>query len=211
MQIPKRAFTAFFTAFIVVGLSLVLPKQSLAALYNGSGILGHSDVSGNPIYTASGPNNGPNDHGFNSPFDTALDSSGNRLFVADQNNNRVLVFNLDGSNNISSKTAAKVLGQADLNSFIATTTSTGMSGPKGVAFDSANNRLFVSDTANNRVLVFNTSSISNGQAATAVLGQSGFFGNSPNTSTTTLSSPEGLAFDSSTNRLFVSDTGNNRV
>ncbi|MDR3642532.1 MAG: hypothetical protein P4L74_02800, partial [Candidatus Doudnabacteria bacterium] len=167
--------TLFILSF---NLGLLLPAAVLAVNINASSLLGHVDGSGNPIYTAAGPNNGANSSGFNSPFDAALDTAGHRLFVADQNNNRILVYSLDSNNNISGKTAANVLGQLDFNSFIATTTSSGVSGPKGVAFDSTNNRLFVSDTANNRVLVYNTASISNGQAASHVLGQADFISGS---------------------------------
>jgi len=86
----------------------------------------------------------------NAPQGLALDSQ-NRLFVADTNINRILIFPpippSSGSVGIS---AIDVIGQGDLMS-----QSTSMlNNPSGIAFDAKKNALWVADTRNNRVLRF---------------------------------------------------------
>jgi len=84
-----------------------------------------------------------------------------------------------------------------------------------VAYDSVNNRVFVADYGNNRVLVFSTSTITNGENASGVLGQANYTTNSANQGSTTqqngLSGPVSLVYDSVYKRLFVADGSNNRV
>jgi DNA-binding beta-propeller fold protein YncE len=175
--------------------------------------LGHTDQNGNPIWTAGGQNNGPSAQGLISDTDTVLDPIDHRLFVADQGNNRVLVFNLDSTNSIASTTAAYVLGQPDFISNAAATTQNGMSVPYGLAYDPATGRLFVADDGNARVLVFDasTSTIRDGENAENVLGQSDFVTNSAATTQSGMTQPHGLAYDPATSRLFVADDGPNRV
>jgi len=78
--------------------------------------LGEQDPSDQPVYTKSLANNGPNNRGMSGPNDIAIDTSTHRLFVADYNDNRVLVYRLDSSNNIINRVAINVLGQPDFNS-----------------------------------------------------------------------------------------------
>jgi DNA-binding beta-propeller fold protein YncE len=77
-----------------------------------------------------------------------------RLFFANGAYNRVLVFNLDSTNNLASRTAAFVLGQPDFTSVDAHLTQSGLYNPHGLAYDSTNSRLFVADQNANRVMVF---------------------------------------------------------
>ena len=206
----------YLVLLAVMGIGAFLLCFSLsahAAIYNASGMVGHADQSGNPLYAVSGANNGPNPQGLNGPADVALDTVNHRLFVADPNNARVLVYLLDGTNNFISSTPTYVLGQSDFYSDNVTVSQNHLAYPDGLAYDQMTTRLFVSDQTNNRVLVFNvaTSTITNGENASNVLGQSNY---ATSTSTTTqggLSSPYGLAYDASTTRLFVSDQGNNRI
>jgi DNA-binding beta-propeller fold protein YncE len=82
----------------------------------------------------------------------------------------------------------------------------------GLAFDAANNRLFVSDSMDERVLVFNTSTITNGMSASYVLGQpSTTTCNGSATTQNGLGFPTGLAYDAANSRLFVYDAGVSRV
>jgi uncharacterized protein (TIGR03437 family) len=86
--------------------------------------------------------------------------------------------------------------------------------PGQMAFDS-NGNLYVVDIANNRVLAFKPGSATAGHMADLVIGQQDFQstlgqGNPNGTFTTGLSSPVGLAVDSSGN-VYVADAGNNRI
>ena len=137
------------------------------------------------------------------------DPVANLLFVSDAANNRVLVFN--AANLASGMAASYVLGQATFASSGSATSQTGLSAPAGLAFDPVNNRLFVADEGNNRILEFDVSNLSNGMAASYVLGQPNFTSSSSATSQTGLTSPTNLIYDSVHNQLFVSDSGNNRV
>jgi DNA-binding beta-propeller fold protein YncE len=85
--------------------------------------------------------------------------------------------------------------------------------PVGVSFDEANNRLFVPDIGDNRVLVFNLASgISDGMAASHVLGQPDFSSSNALTTQDGMSDPVGgLAYEPSTKFLYVSDSQNGRV
>lgn len=144
------------------------------------------------------------------PGAVAVDSSG-RLYVADTQNNRVLVYTGPISTGMN---ATAVLGQTD---FSTNTNNSGGLGPRsldvptGVAADSSGN-LYVADTGNNRVLEYN-GPITTNAAAARVFGQPDFSSNGINTggvSNISLNIPLGVAVDSSGN-LYVADNGNNRV
>jgi DNA-binding beta-propeller fold protein YncE len=186
---------------------------------NASNELGQDDgtFAGNVSYTQSGANDSPNAVGFGSGEQDgiAIDSTNHRLFVGDQSNNRVLVFNLNNDNSINSMIASKVLGQANFRASAAATTQAGMSAPAGIAFDAVNNRLFVTDSTNNRVLVYSTSTITNGMNASYELGQpsggSEFTSGSTATTQSGMSAPRQIVFDPTNELLYVAERGNNRV
>jgi len=139
------------------------------------------------------------------PNALAFDSGGN-LWVADQNNNRVLEYKAPFSTH---EAAILVIGQSSFTASGTATTSTGLSGPTGLAFDSSHN-LWVVDMGNSRVLEYKTP-FSTGEAATLVIGQASFTSSDySTTNSTNLSYATGLAFDSSGN-LWVADQGDNRV
>jgi DNA-binding beta-propeller fold protein YncE len=148
--------------------------------------------------------------GMNMPDGLAYDAANHRLFVADSHNGRVTVFNVaPGFTN--DENASNVLGHADFVTGGYTGGQAGMSYPGGLKFDATNNRLFVTDPGNNRVLVFNTTTITNGMNASNVLSQTNFTNNGTATTQAGMSGPFGVEFDATNNRLFVTDSANQRV
>jgi sugar lactone lactonase YvrE len=145
----------------------------------------------------------PSATNMNGPQGIALDSAGG-LIVADQANNRLLYFPPGQT------TATRVYGQA--NSFstkLPSCSSTGLSQPYAVAFDSHDN-LFVSDHVNSRVLFYPSGSTN----PTRVYGQISYtvctqYSGSA-ISAATLSSPLGLAVDTS-GTLYVTEMSTNRL
>ncbi len=139
---------------------------------------------------------------------SAYDTVNNRLFVPDGGNNRVLVYNLaSGSSFINGMSASAVIGQPTFYSSTTGTTAQNFNLPSTVAYDSANQRLFVGDQQNGRVLVFNVAPgfASTGLSASYVLGASGF------TSVGNLGQITGLAYDPNYQRLFVASFNYNSV
>jgi hypothetical protein len=76
-----------------------------------------------------------NPYGFENPYGIAMDETGHRLFVSDYTNNRVLVFNLSNTNAINDYQADYVLGQSTFYSNSSGTSSTTLSNPQGIAYD----------------------------------------------------------------------------
>ncbi|HEX8763313.1 MAG TPA: putative Ig domain-containing protein [Candidatus Saccharimonadales bacterium] len=190
----------------------------VAVITNGEAavaVLGQTTQDGTPSFTTSLKNNhGPTATSMGYPSDTTVDTTNHRVFVADASFNRVLVYNMDASNNLLDKTADAVLGQTDFTS--------GQSGSGatkldcnggyycGLAYDSERQLLFVSGT--HRVQVFDVAAITNGEAAVHVLGQANFTGtNCSATQETICPQGYGLAFDQVNKRLFVPDEDSYRV
>lgn len=106
--------------------------------------------------------------------------------------------------------ADAVLGQPDFTSAIDSVTQSSMSAPGGVTVDNAG-RLWVGDYRAHRVLRFDAAaSKANGAPADAVLGQSNFTTTSFGTNASNFALPYNVFIDSA-GRLWVADTGNNRV
>lgn len=104
--------------------------------------------------------------------------------------------------------ASTALGQSDLTTAEAGAGATGQNDAAGVAFDD-NGMMWVADTFNNRILGYERP-FETGEAATVVIGQSGFDSTAASASQTGLNEPFGLSFDSEGN-MWVADTSNNRV
>ncbi len=175
-----------------------------------SEVLGQTDGSGNLTFLYGGANDAPNSTSFAFPVGMAIDTAGHRLFMVDTGNGRVEIFDLDEDNNFEDYVADYVLGEPNFRTNAGGLTDSTLSGPTDVAFDNANQRLFVADLNNSRVLVFDvaTSTIANGAAATHVLGQPDF--------TTSIvgpgiMSPTAIAHDPESDRLFVSDAANSHI
>ncbi len=153
------------------------------------------------------------------PFAIALDGTGN-LYVADENNNRVLEYNTPfagcGSFPCVGAGANVVFGQG--SSFTGNVCNNGGAGagslcsPVGVAVDGGGN-VYVADFNNNRVLEYNTPLTTN-TVADRVFGQAGSFTsdscNNGGLSGGSLCQPIGVALDSSGD-LYIADNQNSRV
>ena len=160
------------------------------------------------------------------PSGVAADKSGN-LYVADQDNHRVLEFDAPRSNG---QPAHLVFGQPDAASRRsggcggAITNADGLCFPEGIALDGIDS-LYVADRGSNRVLEYlnplapgagtqGTSGSAGDTTADFVFGQNGNFAasarNDGGRTADSLSQPAGVAVDAA-GSLYVADTGNNRV
>lgn len=138
-------------------------------------------------------------------FPTSAVIANGRLLVADQNNNRVLVWNRVPT---TSGTAADlVLGQQDFTTRIDDDEADEMNRPASVWSDGF--RVLVADSGNHRVLYWALFPQDSGAEADYVIGQSGFSRSSSGTSPSTLRTPFGVSADGT--RFYVADSGNNRV
>jgi DNA-binding beta-propeller fold protein YncE len=164
--------------------------------------------------------------GMNTPRSVYFDYSNQRLYVADELNNRVTIYTpgvwANGANAIdmmgqynSASSTASVNYTADGMNNLPHERSIGNAA--GIATDEINHRLFVADAANNRILVFNLTSgnLLVDHTADYVIGQSDFKSKTSSASQSKFGNISigmgGLAFDNTNNRLFVADTDNNRV
>lgn len=178
-------------------------------------VIGQPDFGTSVCNYPTGDATKPNQSSLCYPFGLAVDAQGN-LYVADSANGRVLRFPSPFAYSGSLEKADLVLGQQDFVTQVPDPTQSTMRSPYGLAF-SGNSGLLVSDLALNRVLYFKfstggsfTAGTDNGLAATKVYGQTDFFGLSAGNSVTQLNGPRHIAADTS-GRLYVADTGNNRV
>ena len=164
-------------------------------------------VLGQPNFTSwTGNNGGPSGSTMNYPRGILV--VGTKLFVVDDDNNRVLVWNTIPT--VNGQSADFALGQASLTSVTAGATATTMYNPSDVYSDGT--KLFVSDSINNRVLVWNTIPTASGQAANYALGQPNLTSSTFNNGGLTdavLASPSTISGCGT--RLYVADGGNNRV
>jgi len=157
-----------------------------------------------------------------------------KLFVADTQNHRVLIWNSIPTQN--RQPADVVLGQANFNVAVQPDLTKGASDAHAntllnpVSVSSDGTRLYVADLGNNRVLIWNSIPTSNQKAADVVVGQKDFetsisndaAGLCPSNGTDSTGAPTyparcGKTMDfprfalSDGTRLFIADSGNDRV
>ncbi|MCZ8157250.1 MAG: putative Ig domain-containing protein [Leptospira sp.] len=177
-------------------------------LYYPSGSTTASRVYGQPDFSSSTANNGGiSANSLSNPTGVALDSNGN-VYIADQNNNRILRYTGTDTN------ATTVYGQANFTTSATGVTATTLNTPWMLAIDRSDN-LFVTDYGNRRVLVFPSGSTT----AARVYGQGSFtcgLANTNGSCATTgvtangLNNPRGVSVDAFGN-VYIADTGNNRI
>ena len=192
-----------------------------------SDLLGHETADGAPDFDSRIPQGRLDGRSLAAARAVALDPMDHRLFVADEYNHRVVVWQLDELNRVSNRSARWVLGQPDLrSSFMQPASATNMTVPLAVAYDTGSKRLFVGDGYHNRVLVYDGApgTLTTGMPASVVVGQQDFesvefgagrtqldFGVRMGRGIASNILPMGLAIDEPGQRLFVSDGENNRV
>jgi hypothetical protein len=147
---------------------------------------------------------GTSDAGFNENVHMSVCSNGN-MFVADRNNNRILVYNRVPTAN---GTAADfVIGQPDFSTNTAATTANGLNHPYA-AYCMAN-KLFVIEQGNHRILVFDPIPTASNPVASYVIGQPDFVTGTAGCTASSLNSPYEILRHGDT--FFVADGGNQRV
>ncbi len=198
MKNLSRLLTAYLLLFVFLFLNL---STGVFALANGDDAV---ELIGQPDYFTKIV--GSDADSFAWPNGVSIDSVNHRMFVSDKLNHRVMVFNLDSSNQLVDAVADNILG-------------TGASGtsinqlwdPNSTIYDSTNDWLFVSDLYNNRVMIFDVASIVDGEDAIYVLGQADFDNKLVGGGASGLYYPDSVAYDPGNDILYVADTGNNRV
>ncbi|MBI2686926.1 MAG: hypothetical protein HYX27_11475 [Acidobacteria bacterium] len=170
-------------------------------------VLGQTDFTKNEVKAT------PSAAALRSP--TAVASDGNRLAVADTDNNRVLLWNSIPSSN--TQPANIVLGQENFTTGTAPRGIPGqrMRGPQGVWIQ--DQRLFVADSGHSRVLIWNSFPTRNFQPADIVIGQPDFNTNVELDLSRTKIDPKDnnlvnpVSVTSDGQRIYVADLGQNRV
>ena len=192
-------------------------------------VIGQPDFTKNSIPSG----NVPNDKSMRGPQGVWIQNG--KLFVADTQNHRVLIYNSIPTSNGAA--ASVVLGQKDFSTFVepdltratAETAANNLINPVAVSSDGI--RLYVTDLGHNRVLMWNSIPTSNQAPADVVLGQVNMTSAIANDSTHGLCEANGKDADgkdtfpksclatmdfprfalSDGKKLFIADGGNDRV
>jgi sugar lactone lactonase YvrE len=188
----------------IAGQHRILRFASSAAVANGANA---EAVIGQTDYTSA--TSGISAATLHRPQGIDVDSAG-RLWVADYQNFRVLMFEDAANLPEFGATADLVLGQPDFDTRTAGTNQITMRGPFGVHADAAG-RLWVADFLNHRVLRFDAAAtLGDGAPATAVLGQPDFDTGTEGTNNLAMYGPAAVLLDPA-GRLWVAEVANHRV
>lgn len=165
-------------------------------------VLGQTDFTSNSTGTTKGK--------FSNVIRGIFVDNQGRLIVADQNNNRVFVWNTIPTTNGAEPDL--VLGQADFTSVLAnrggSVAANTLSGPSAAYSDGT--KLYILDRNNDRVLIWSTFPTQNGQAATIAVGASDLVTNPTDAcNASTLSDPYGMTVYGT--KLLVADRTQNRI
>ena len=168
---------------------IVAPKRFPSLLYlsdSANHRILRWDFTTNTSQVVAGISNvfGPDSVHLNNPFGLALDERTNALYIADQSNNRIQKYDMNGQ-----YPSATVVGWGQLNA------------PTGVQLDSSGLNMFIADTLNHRVLLWLNRALQG-----RIIAGNGF----ANNSMFQLNTPTQIRFDSEYN-LYVADTGNSRI
>lgn len=159
-------------------------------------------VAGSGLQGYAGDGGAATSAGLCSPSGVVVDAAGN-FYIADTCNNRIR--KVTASTGIISTVAGN--GTAGYSGDAGAATSAELSGPLGVAVDSAGN-IYIADRTNNRVREV---AVSTGIISTvAGNGIAGYSGDGGMAASAELNSPGGVTVDSAGN-IYIADTTNNRA
>jgi sugar lactone lactonase YvrE len=182
----------------------ILRYANVAKLANGAAA---EAVIGQTSYTTTAP--GATASTLHPPRGLHVDTAG-RLWVADSDNHRVLMYENAATLPEFGATPDLVLGQPNFTTVASDLSQTRMNGPRGVFVDAADN-LWVAEYDNSRVLKFaNVSNLANGAATTTVLGQPNFTSSLPATTAAGVKFASAVLVDAA-GSLWVADYLNFRV
>ncbi|MBN1383307.1 MAG: T9SS type A sorting domain-containing protein [Elusimicrobia bacterium] len=206
---------------LVVGSKLIIAdsQNSRVLVYNAIPAVDNAsaDVAIGQVTLSSGSFNrgeaSPTAKSLKLPY--CISSDGTKLFVADQSNSRVLIYNTIPAAQDADFSADVVIGQTGFSNSAPNQGGNAnvntLRYPMGVYWD--NSRLYITDAGNNRVLIFNSIPSENNTSADVVIGQSDFISSSANQgvdpSTNTLSAPAQVA--RWTGKMAVIERDNNRA
>ena len=170
------------------------------------------DVTANRLYFGTREARGIGPSG-GRPAELAIDRVNQRLFVADGDNNRVMVFDMHPDRIQNGANAIVVIGQDDFTSKEPGLSATRWEVPGDLVMDENHQRLFVEVPFQNRVLVFDVhpDRLTNGAAATHVIGQSVFTSEEPGLSKNKIQQPDGISYDAANDYLYVTDKYHDRI
>jgi uncharacterized protein (TIGR03437 family) len=177
-------------------------------------VIGQNDLNRTLVNAPQNNSDIQTDTGLFRPTGLAVDTNGD-LFVADSGNARVLRFASPFQQPVAPGEryrANLVIGQRNANNKVTDPSSRNLGYPVGLAL-TVERHLVISDAGHNRVLFFRRPSggdFTTGMAAEKVIGQPDFFTVTAGTVGNRMSSPRHIALDTD-DRLYVADTGNNRI
>ncbi|MEO5913706.1 MAG: hypothetical protein ABIS50_05705 [Luteolibacter sp.] len=195
--------TSYLPALLCLTLGSQAPGKGVPSNASANLVLGQSDFVTGTIRPQSSFSS-------NRPEGVVIDPITGKVFVSENNANRVLRYaNADALANGAG--AEAVFGQQNFGGPGAVIPlANSMSGPIGMHFDHKG-RLWVCDAYNNRVLMFEAASYASNQPyPDRVFGQQDFDTNGAGSTSQKMSTPIGVHLDND-DRLWVADTGNNRV
>ena len=152
---------------------------------------------------------------FTNPSEMIIDNSNELLYVLDSGNDRIVVFEIVDGTTCPSDTIESVDGICYVKEFGSSGDDEGeFDDPSGLAFDSENDLLYVSDSDNDRIQIFEivdgttcpsgTEEIVDGVCFVDEFGSTG-------TADGQFDSPLGIALDTSNDLLYVADSKNDRI
>lgn len=144
--------------------------------------------------------------GFSILMNVAFSPDGNKLFVTDKGNNRILIFHAPFTNGME---ASVVIGQTDFSVNSAGCSASKLNSPYSV-YVHTDGKVFIADAGNARVLIYNQIPTTNGAAADFVVGQPDFTSNITGCSENTFQHPSSCAV-SPDKKLIICDGGSSEL